>query len=277
MEQDSPDEDLSPPEDFCGWGTGAYGKHGMRSGSPKKQERSTPQGPANKAPPETEPGEGDKRELNIVIDLTSGANSGQVTVEEGTEEITQATEKIVLDDDEKEAEKLVVMISDDKEQTTIKEFNEGRQPPQPAKMDVQHGHKDQSEHDDDEDENWTLLTVSTNRGPAPAPTQAPASEPRPPSPVQAPPAEAVPAVPRQEPVAEVNRTVQFQMPPQIVYPPTNPRVAESLQQMLAMGFNNDGGWLTRLLESKNGDIIQVLDAIKPQPGRARERNGGYMA
>ena len=57
----------------------------------------------------------------------------------------------------------------------------------------------------------------------------------------------------------------------------DPRVAEALAQMMSMGFNNDNGWLQNLLETKNGDIIQVLDAIRPQPSRSRETQGGYMA
>ncbi|GAA6105504.1 sequestosome-1 [Tachysurus ichikawai] len=42
----------------------------------------------------------------------------------------------------------------------------------------------------------------------------------------------------------------------------DPRLVESLSQMLSMGFSDDGGWLTRLLHTKNYDIGAALDTIQ---------------
>ncbi|KAK1803898.1 hypothetical protein P4O66_003842 [Electrophorus voltai] len=42
----------------------------------------------------------------------------------------------------------------------------------------------------------------------------------------------------------------------------DPRLVESLSQMLSMGFSDDGGWLTRLLQTKNYDIGGALDTIQ---------------
>ncbi|KAI5742676.1 hypothetical protein M8J77_010013 [Diaphorina citri] len=44
--------------------------------------------------------------------------------------------------------------------------------------------------------------------------------------------------------------------------PKNKKVAEALDQMLAMGFKNDDGWLTNLLNLQDGNIAKVLDLIQ---------------
>jgi sequestosome 1 len=48
-----------------------------------------------------------------------------------------------------------------------------------------------------------------------------------------------------------------------LYPslPADPKIAEAVEQMMAMGYNNEGGWLTQLLVAHNGDIGRALDAI----------------
>ncbi|KAG7218140.1 hypothetical protein INR49_020591, partial [Caranx melampygus] len=46
----------------------------------------------------------------------------------------------------------------------------------------------------------------------------------------------------------------------------DPRLVESLSLMLSMGFTDEGGWLTRLLQAKNFDIGSALDAIHLKQG-----------
>merc|ERR1712198_606415 len=47
----------------------------------------------------------------------------------------------------------------------------------------------------------------------------------------------------------------------------DPKVAGALAQMKAMGFSDDGGWLSSLLKAKSGDVGKVLDAIQPNINR----------
>lgn len=37
----------------------------------------------------------------------------------------------------------------------------------------------------------------------------------------------------------------------------------AVHAMMAMGFSNEGGWLTQLLDSVNGDIPRALDLLTP--------------
>ncbi|XP_069825262.1 sequestosome-1 [Dendropsophus ebraccatus] len=42
----------------------------------------------------------------------------------------------------------------------------------------------------------------------------------------------------------------------------DPRLIETLSQMLSMGFTDEGGWLTRLLQAKQYDIDSALDTMQ---------------
>lgn len=50
--------------------------------------------------------------------------------------------------------------------------------------------------------------------------------------------------------------------PQVPEDTMSAQIADAVVQMQAMGFDNDGGWLTRLLEAKKGNISGALDAIQ---------------
>ncbi|GCC35689.1 sequestosome-1 [Chiloscyllium punctatum] len=49
-----------------------------------------------------------------------------------------------------------------------------------------------------------------------------------------------------------------------------PCLIEALSQMLSMGFHDEGGWLTRLLQTKQCDIGAALDAMQPAKGPVRQ-------
>lgn len=49
----------------------------------------------------------------------------------------------------------------------------------------------------------------------------------------------------------------------IVYHP-DIKIQESIEAMMEMGFSNEGGWLTNLLVSMDGDIARALDKLSPQ-------------
>lgn len=47
------------------------------------------------------------------------------------------------------------------------------------------------------------------------------------------------------------------------HPHMKPHIADAVNKMMSMGFSNDGGWLTQLLESKDGNIEKALDVLQP--------------
>jgi len=72
------------------------------------------------------------------------------------------------------------------------------------------------------------------------------------------------------PMAEPEKTPSNQK----IYPPLpeevrhetyhpNPTIQHAVEAMMAMGFTNEGSWLTHLLVAQNGNIDKALDIIHP--------------
>jgi len=70
------------------------------------------------------------------------------------------------------------------------------------------------------------------------------------------------------PMAEPEKTPSKIYPPlpeeirQETYHP-NPNIQRAVEAMMAMGFTNEGSWLTHLLVAQNGNIDKALDIIHP--------------
>ena len=52
-------------------------------------------------------------------------------------------------------------------------------------------------------------------------------------------------------------------------PTRNQNVTDARDQMISMGFSDDDGWLTQLLEMKNGNIEEVIDVLTPVRNKNR--------
>ena len=107
----------------------------------------------------------------------------------------------------------------------------------------------------DDDNDWTLINRSSVAREVPIqltddPTlypQLPAHEATP----------SVPSAPKEEAPVEAEKKKSP------VASHADPKIQVALQAMMNMGFSDDGGWLTNLLETKGGDIGKVLDALQP--------------
>ncbi|XP_047349702.1 sequestosome-1 [Vespa velutina] len=117
-----------------------------------------------------------------------------------------------------------------------------------------------------DDEDWTMLNKDERSSAAAAATSVTdqtLSYPSQPANENVPNKVITPSAPTKE---ESNGNLYPQLPKsiqqQIIYH-RNPKIQNAVEIMMTMGFSNEGGWLTQLLEIKDGDIGKVLDMLSP--------------
>lgn len=65
------------------------------------------------------------------------------------------------------------------------------------------------------------------------------------------------------PSAPNGASIYPELPKEKIIHHQNPIINEAVENMIRMGFSNQGGLLTYLLDAENGDINKVLEILQP--------------
>merc|ERR1719429_382242 len=110
------------------------------------------------------------------------------------------------------------------------------------------------------DDDWTLLDKATTPEKEEQPS-APSAEPE--EPAQGASGTLYPSLDESEPKKAQEEAKEPEAKKKPDYSNLKPKVRVAIEAMENMGFSNEDGWLTNLLEKYDGDIGKVLDLLQP--------------